>query len=277
MAGRASLALVRTPSFRPAGGLTLGGRRRLLAFGLVALALAALAYLAARETSAFAFRSIELAGVEGPAAKDVRRVLRTLEGESLVALDPNEVETLLRGLPAVRDATVDRAFPHTLAVRIEPERPLAVLEDGRQAWLVAETGRVIAALQSGARPRLPRLRAEVTEPPAVGGTVAGAGLAETLAALAAVPRRFPGRIAEAEGSPSGLVLTLTTGLEIRLGEPVDARAKLAAAAAVIRAIPEEERAFYDYVDASVPARVVAGTETEPSSETLDLVSEVPAN
>lgn len=276
MAGRASLALARSHSLRPSVG-PLASRRRLLWYALALLAAVALAYLAARETSAFAFRSVELTGVEGRVAKDARKALRTLQGESLVALDPDEVEALLRSVPTIRDATVDRAFPHTLAVRVEPERPLAVLEDGKRAWLVAETGRVIAPLEPGGRPRLPRLVADVPKPPSVGGSLAGAGMAETLAALAAVPRRFPGGVASAEGGPSGLVLTLKTGLELRLGEPVDPGAKLAAAAAVLRALPAEELALYDYVDASVPARVVAGSDPEPSSETLGSSAELPAN
>ena len=275
MAGRASLALVRSHGLRPSVGSS-AGRRRLLGYALAVLAAAALLYAGARETSAFAFRSVELAGAKGAVSKDVRKALRTLEGESLVALDPAAIEDLLRSVPTVRDATVDRAFPHTLAVSVEPERPLVVLEDGKRAWLVAESGRVIAAHEPGARPSLPRLVADVPEPPAVGGTLDGVRMAETLAALAAVPRRFPG-VAAAEGGESGLVLTLENGLEVRLGEPVDAEAKLAAAAAVIKALSADELALYTYVDASVSARVVAGSENEPSSESLEFVDELPAN
>lgn len=276
MAGRASPALVRAHALRPSAGM-LAGRRRVLWYALGALAAAALFYAGARETSAFAFRSVELGGAEGAVAQDVRKALRTLEGESLVVLDPDDVEALLRSVPSIRDATVDRAFPHTLSVRVEPERPLAVLEDRRRAWLVAESGRVIAAVEPGGRPKLPRLVADVPKPPAVGGTLAGARMPETLAALAAVPRRFPGGVASAEGGASGLVLTLESGLEVRLGEPVDAEAKLAAAAAVLRALPPEELALLAYVDASVPARVVAGSDPEPSAESSELATELPAN
>ncbi len=275
MAGRASRAVVRSPTVRPSAWPA--GRRHVLGYALVALVGAALLYAGARETSAFSFRSVELEGARGAVAEDVRKALRTLEGESLVALDPGEVESLLRSLPAVRDARVDRAFPHTLSVVVEPERPLVVLEDGGRAWVVAESGRVIAAVEPGARPRQPRLVAEVAEPPPVGASLGGIQVSETLAALAAIPKRFPGGVASAERGEEGLVLTLDTGLEVRLGEPVDAEAKLAAAAAVIRALPPEELALYGYVDASVPARVVAGSEPQPSSDGLDFGSEVPAN
>lgn len=268
MAGRASVAAVRSHQLRPSFGLR--GRRGLLGFALGAVAVAALLYAGARETSAFAFRTVQLTGAEGAVAKDVRKALRTLEGESLVALDPGDVEDLLRSVPTVRDARVDRAFPHTLAVTVEPERTLAVLEDGKGAWLVAESGRVMASVKPGARPKLPRLVAELPRPPAVGSRLAGVRMDETLATLAAVPRRFPGGVASAEGGESGLVLVLRSGLEVRLGEPVDGTAKLAAAAAVIRALPADELPLYDYVDASVPVRVVVGSDPEPSSETSDL-------
>lgn len=277
MARRASPALVRTPFPRPALARSLGGWRRTLGLALAAAALAAAAYAGARETSAFAFRSIELAGADGAAAKQVRKALRPLEGESLVALDPGEVEALLRTVPTVRDASVDRAFPHTLAVRVEPERPLAVIRDGKRAWLVAETGRVLATLEPDARPRLPRIRAVVQPAPAVGGTLAGAGVADTLGLLASVPRSFPGRVLYAERSESGLVLVLTSRLEVRLGEATDLESKLAAAAAVLRAVSADELAGLDYVDASVPVRVVAGADPQPSSDSLELAGEVPAN
>ena len=49
-------------------------------------------------------------------------------GTSLVAVDADEVEGTLRTLPAVAGVSVDRAFPHTLVVKVAPERPVAVVE-----------------------------------------------------------------------------------------------------------------------------------------------------
>ncbi len=235
MARRAALALVRTPP-RPALPLTLRPGRRALAVLLAAVGLTGLAYLGARSTSVFAFGAVELAGAPPNVAADVREALRPLRGESLVALDPGDVEDLLAGVPTVRSAHVDRAFPHTLAVTIVPERPLAVVRDGREAWVVAESGRVLEAIGPADRLRLPRLRADLERAPSVGATLAGAGAADVLAVLAVVPKGFPGRVLYARADADGLALVLREGPEVRLGDRTQLTRKLAAAVAVLRSL-----------------------------------------
>jgi cell division protein FtsQ len=262
MARRAAVALVRTPPLRPAVPAALRPGRRALALGLVLLGLAGIAYLAARQTSVFAFRSVEIAGARGPVGKDVRAALRPLEGTSLVALDPGDVEDLLRSVPTVRTAHVDRAFPHGLRVVVRPERPLAVVEQGRRAWVVARSGRIMAAIAPGQRPRLPRLDVDLVRAPALGGSVPAADGNAALAVLDALPRRFPGQVGEVRSTEDGVTLVLVSGPEVRFGgaEPIDAQ--IAAAAAVLRRLSEDERAAIGYLDASVPTRVVIGTDSE---------------
>jgi cell division protein FtsQ len=269
MARRAALALVRTPPLRPALPRALVPSRRTVALALAVVGLAGLAYLGARQTAVFAFESAKVTGAPPGVAADVRTALRPLEGTSLVALDPDDVEDLLAGVPTVRVAHVDRAFPHGLAIQVEPERALAVFRDGPKAWLVAETGRVLRPLDPTARPKLPRIRVEVTRTPAVGGALPGEDVGDALAVLAALPARFPGRVLYATAEEDGLVLALADGPDIRLGEPTMLARKLAAAAAVLRSLPEEERLPLGYLDASVLERVVAGTDSQPSSEALD--------
>ncbi len=271
MARRAALALVRTPPLRPALPSSLRPGRRALLVALVGLGLAGLAYLGARETSVFAFRSVEVDGASPEVAADVRRALRPLAGTSLVALDPGDLERLLEGVSTVRSAHVDRAFPHRLAVEVVPEEPLAAFRDGARAWLVAASGRVIEPMEPTARPRLPRIRVEVTRTPAVGEPLPGADADAALAVLAALPRPFPGRILYATAGEEGLVLALADGPEIRLGEPTMLERKLAAAAAVLRSLPEAERVPLGYLDASVLERVVAGTDPQLSMEGSELL------
>jgi cell division septal protein FtsQ len=126
MARRAALALVRTPPLRPALPRILlpGGRTLLVSLAVVGLV--GLAYLGARQTGVFAFRTVDVSGAPRPVAADVRKALGPLDGTSLVALDPADVEDLLEGIPTVHAAHVDRAFPHGLTIEVEPEHAAAV-------------------------------------------------------------------------------------------------------------------------------------------------------
>ena len=105
--------------------------------------------------------------------------------------------------PTIRDARVDRAFPHALAVDVVPERPLAVVRDGKRAWLVAESGRVVAPIEPTARPRLARIRVELERTPAVGGRLETDEAQAALTVLRAVPRRFPARVVLARVEEGG--------------------------------------------------------------------------
>ena len=57
--------------------------------------------------------------------------------------------------------------------------------------------------------------------------------------------------------------------EIRLGEPRELEAKIAAAVAVLKALPPDELRTVGYVDVSLPERAVTGPISQPSSETSD--------
>jgi cell division protein FtsQ len=277
MARRAALALVRTPPVRPALPSSLRPGRRSLAVALACLGLVGLSYLGAHETGVFAFRTVEVSGASRPVAADVRKALVPLEGRSLVALDPADVEHLLESVPTVHAAHVDRAFPHGLAIEVEPEEPLAVFRDGARAWLVAASGRVIEPMEPTARRRLPRVRIDVSRTPTVGAQLPGDDAEAALAVLSALPRGFPGHVLYSTAGEEGMVLVLADGPEIRLGEPTMLARKLAAAAAVLRSLPEEERIPLGYLDASVLERVVGGADPQPSSEASDSSDEIPAN
>jgi cell division protein FtsQ len=247
---------------------------------LVAAALAgalALAYGAARTTSLFAVRDLDVAASSPSVAADVRAVVETHLGSSLVGLDAAALEARLRAIPTVRAATVDRAFPHTLAVTVEAERPLAVVPDGERAWLVGASGRVLQEIEPTGRPRLARIRLRRAPPAEPGAMLKDRPAVVALRVLDSVPRRLARETLFVTAEDERVIVVLRDGLELRLGEPSSISAKLAAATAVLRALPAEERAAVAYLDASVAGRVVAGSETEPSSETSEIGDEVPAN
>jgi hypothetical protein len=101
---------------------------------------------------------------EAPPAlqSEVTRATQGLVGKSLVSIDPGDVEGTLRELPAVAGASVDRAFPNTLVVKIAPERP-----GGRSS---------VAARPRGLRPAPARSSARSPSAPSAACRVSGYGV-----------------------------------------------------------------------------------------------------
>lgn len=233
---------------------------RSLALGAALLAAAGLAILAARSSGLFAVEEVQVLGAPAPLERDVRRALRDVPGRSLLGVDAGELEQVVGALPEVAGVSVDRAFPHTLVVRVAPERPVAVARQGRAAWLVTGRGEVIREIAPGTERGLPRLWLARDVPVRLGGTLPPELLpaARALAALrqVALPRRVKAvRLAGGE-----VALVLRSGLEVRLGGPTDLRLKLAVAARVFPLLAEGTT----YLDVSVPERPVAGSKSQVS-------------
>jgi cell division protein FtsQ len=220
--------------------------------GIVVLALSA--YAVARETSLFAVDRIDVRGGTPAVQAQVRQALGQFLGASLVGLDGSAVVRRVDALPTVVRASYDRAFPHTLRVSVVPERPVAVLRRGADSWLVSVRGRVIARLAAHARPKLPRIWVQGSEPvqlgaklaPAQGGAVARAlGLAGSFAA----------RVTAASDAGGMLVFHLRSGIELVLGTRTNVHLKVAVAARTLPLLA----AASTFLDVSVPGRPVSGT------------------
>jgi cell division protein FtsQ len=252
----------------PAHGL--GGRlrapsTRALSIAASVFAAVGLLYLGARETSVFALEDLEVSGVSSSARRSVEAAAKPYVGESLVALDQDELRRQLESLSTVRSVRMDRAFPHTLRITVVPERPLAVVRRGQDAWLVSEQGRVIRELDPGRRNIRTNVWTEADTSLAVGGTVADAELRTVLDALRRVPDSFPARVSMARVEDEEVTLVLASGSELRLGEPTALPLKLAVAARVLGRLSAEERAELGYLDVAVPARPVGGDKSQLSS------------
>ncbi len=229
---------------------------RSLAAGVGLVVLAAGAYAAARETSLFALRTLDVRGGTPAIRAEVRQALAGDVGRSLLRVGNADLARRLAALPDVSSFTFDRSFPHTLRVVVRREQPVLVVRrvPGSDAYLVAATGRVLRALPNARLSHLPRLW--VTH--AVAVTV-GAGLPSTLtaaasAAAAARAVRLPGGVHTVRATSSELTLALGSGLEVRLGDTGDLRLKLAIARRIIAAVGPDTTT--GYVDVSVPERPV---------------------
>lgn len=256
-AGAVALPRLRAQGRRGSDALhKLAPSGRSLAVGAGLLVLAAAAYVLARQTSAFAVRSLVVRGGSSQVQAQVRRALAPVLGTSLVALDGRAVERRVEALPTVVSATYDRSFPHTLRLVVVPERPTAVVRTGRRSWLVSARGRVVTPVARDAERALPRVWLPASTPLRAGGFLpADQGLATVEALAAAI--RFPAAIRNASLDGGALVFHLASGLELRLGEPADVRLKLAVARRALAVLP----AGMTYLDVSLPGRPVAGAET----------------
>jgi POTRA domain, FtsQ-type len=250
----AAVALPRTKQGSSLAALArFAPSRRSLVVGAALTAVAAGAYVVARQTSAFAIARLEVTGVPADVEQQVRHVLAPLVGTNLLALDGAALERRAEALPAVVSVSYDRAFPHTLRIHVVAELPVAVLHRGNETWLVSARGRVVKAIKPGTYPSLARVWVPRKADVAVGSFLvpaAGGTAARTLA----LARRFPAHISTASLVHGELVFRLRSGLELRLGDPTDVRLKLAIARRALARLPTGAT----YVDVSVPERPVAG-------------------
>jgi cell division septal protein FtsQ len=251
-------AAARLPPWPRAVQLVPSGQSVGLSLALAVLAL--FAYLGARETSVFAVRSIEVEGLRGPLARHVETALLPLEGRSLLTVKGDEVTRLATALPYVAGVTYDRAFPNTLRVRIETEKPLAVVRRGVDAWLVSRRGRVTKRIAQGTHSTLPRIWLPNTVDVSLGATLGTGAGAEEVAMLAPLhDARLARRVASVRRADGQWVYMLRGGLELRAGTRSELPLKLAIARRIL-----DRTAVAGYLDVSVPERPVAGQYTQVS-------------
>jgi cell division protein FtsQ len=215
------------------------------------------AYVAARKTSAFELRAIEVRGASPGTAGELRAALAPLLGESLLSLDGDALVRRAEAIPQVAAAHYDRAFPHTLMLTVLEERPAAVLRRGAQAWLVAESGRVLRPVSRSNR-SFPRVWTGKGRPIVEGEPIADAVAARAIAAVARVPDRFPARVRDVRTGPEELTLKLVSGLELRLGDDSELELKLAIAGRILPTLAAPADGGPTYFDVSVVERPVTG-------------------
>lgn len=179
--------------------------------------------------------SIEEVLTSGIAASSADEVLANsgvVPGTPLILIRSGEIESLLEDDPWVSAASVDLDWPNRVVVTIEERVPVAWLEtddgwgfyavDGVQLGAAPEPDPTMPWIQLGAMPG-----SEARTSPAVLGTL------DFAAAL-------PGELGEgarlwAEGN--GELWAEVAGFQVRLGRPVEMRAKALSLAALLREQP----------------------------------------
>ena len=232
---------------------------RALVVATAVVLVAAGLYGLARETSMFAVREIDVEGAHPELVAQVRAALRPVEGTSLLALKPAAILARLEDLPAVRSASYDRDFPHTLRLRIVPEQPVAVLRSGAASWLISARARVIAVVDSGTARSVPRIWLPAGFDVSPGSFLTDEAAAAARALRAFVASGFANRVTWARVRSGELTLGTHSGLELRLGAPSDLPLKIAIAQRIAPTLVPLSQGGPAYIDLSVPERPVAGS------------------
>jgi len=228
---------------------------RSILVGLALLVLAAGAFTAARETSLFAVRAVDVRGGTPAIRAEVRAALAGEVGRSLLRVDGDALQRQLDPIPTVRGFRYDRAFPHTLRVVVRPEVPLLVLRQADKAYLVAASGRVVRPLAHPHLSRLPRLWVTKDVRVAVGQALPAPASAAPAALAPLRGAALPSGVHSVLVGAHTLTLELGSGLELRLGDTGDLRLKLAIARRILRTTVAVSDVS-GYLDVSVPERPV---------------------
>lgn len=240
-----------------AGALAPSGRS--VAAGLVLALAGAAGYAGVRQTGAFAVREVVVRGAPPAVAREVRTALAPVRGRSLLALDGAEVSALARGVPRVARVRYDREFPRTLVVSVTPERPVAVVRRGAEAWLVSARARVLGRLGRRGRPPLGRIWVSRSVALAPGAPIADPSARRAVAAMATLRARLlPSRLRTVRAEPEGLTFVLASGVELRLGDGSALGLKLAVAGELLRSLASPARGGPKYLDLVVPSHPAAG-------------------
>lgn len=217
-------------------------RRRLRIRAIVAAAVAVLLLagtgyvLLASPLVALEVDEVEVTGTNELASTEaVLAVVQPYEGEPLLRLDTSGLREELLGIVGVREATVQREFPHGLAITIEPRVPVATVEQ-EDGYVLLDTEGVELAVTDEPSEGVP-----VVEVP-VGTEVTADALTAVLTVMAALPSEILAQVASASASSAHEVeFVLDSGARVVWGSADDNELK----AAVLESLLQVEAELYD--------------------------------
>jgi cell division septal protein FtsQ len=121
------------------------GRAILLAALLLASAAGLTRFLGG---SLFALKRFDISGNERARTEEILKALEPWRSANLVTLDLAPVAGKLQSLPWIARVTLAKKFPDGLSVRVAEKKPVALLREGADLWLLDERGVPIAPYDS---------------------------------------------------------------------------------------------------------------------------------
>ena len=258
-AGGGAMRLVALPAAAARAGAVLArdaahrspfARRAMIAATAVAV-LAPAGWLALRDSSLVAVRTVRIVGVRGDQAAVIRSALTdAARGMTTMDVDTGRLRAAIAPYTAVASLSVSTSFPHAMTITVRQRLPVAVLTAAGTRVAVAGDGTLLRSVRAPDDvPALP-----VATLPAAARVVAPAVGGE-LAVLDAAPLALLHRVHRIGRGRRGLEVDLRRGPILYFGTPAQAGAKWAAA---VRVLADADAAGASYVDLRLPFRPAAG-------------------
>jgi cell division protein FtsQ len=220
---------------------------------LIALVVLVLAlgggWLWLRDSSLVAVKRVQITGVTGANAAQIRRALRA-SARTMTTLDvrTDQLRIAVSPYPIVKRLQVRAHFPHGLTIHVIEQNPVgAVVVDGRTIAVAAD-GTLLTSVSATGLPtiplKIPPGGAQVSDPTARGA----------VAVLAAAPATLLEHISEVTTvAGHGLVAQLRDGPALYFGDATLLGAKWQAATAVLTDPGSPGAAYIDLTDPERPA------------------------
>lgn len=124
--------------------LKVGARRRQVRLGtLVSLAVVvvlALGSVVVFATPLLGARSVEVVGTKQLSAAQVRAAANVTEGAPLARINTGEIEARVRSIASVAQASVVRAWPATIRIKVKERRPAVAMQRGSEYVVIDALG-----------------------------------------------------------------------------------------------------------------------------------------
>ena len=206
-----------------------------------------------RDSSLVAVSSVKVEGLTGGAANPAAIALTdAAKGMTTLDVDAGRLEEVAARFPAIASVSADPSFPHGMTIRVVDRPPVLLARDGPRTVPVAGDGTLLVGEEPPKEAKLPTV---AVHPLPGSGRLGGNALEQALVAGAA-PAPLRRELAGLSFShEDGVTATMRGGIHLRFGSAGAARAKWAAAAAVLA---DRRLTTLAYVDLRVPQRPAVG-------------------
>jgi cell division protein FtsQ len=217
---------------------------------LLALVVLGAMFLWLRDSSLVGVRQVDITGVSGSQADDIRGALTDAARDmTTLHVRKDVLRDAVQSYPVVRELHADADFPHRLRITVNSYDPIGSMELGGRSVAIARDGTVLDGTPTKG------LTAIAATGSAAGTKITGTEATKLVRLLAAAPAPLRSRALRAYKGPNGLAVDLRNGPRLDFGDLAQVDAKWLAAAAVLA---DEDSRGASYVDVRLPERPVAG-------------------